>query len=93
MTLIEAAELLGTFDAPLREYATDKLHKQGVRRVKASPSCHAVPYSVNAGQASHTPYTHSYTWSHSNQEALSYQGSGQVMTSLIVALAICACTR
>lgn len=37
ITLIEAAELLGTFDEPLREYATNKLHKQGVHLVKVGP--------------------------------------------------------
>ena len=34
VTLIEAQQVLGTFDAPLREYAANKLHKQGVHLVK-----------------------------------------------------------
>ena len=34
MTLIEAAELLGSFDRPLREYAASKLLSQGVHLMK-----------------------------------------------------------
>lgn len=30
VTLVEAAEVLGSFDARIREYAARKLHKQGV---------------------------------------------------------------
>lgn len=36
VTLIEAQQLLGTFDAPLREYAANKLNKQGVHLLKVS---------------------------------------------------------
>ena len=36
MTLIEAQQVLGTFDAPLREYAAKKLNKQGVHLMKVS---------------------------------------------------------
>lgn len=32
--MIEAQQVLGTFDAPLREYAANKLSKQGLRIVK-----------------------------------------------------------
>ena len=47
VTLIEAQQVLGTFDAPLREYAANKLHKQGVHLVKVCPhpqeaSTHAI---------------------------------------------------
>ncbi|KAL3148596.1 hypothetical protein ABBQ38_014024 [Trebouxia sp. C0009 RCD-2024] len=34
VTLIEAQQLLGTFDAPLREYAANKLNRQGVHLLK-----------------------------------------------------------
>ncbi|DBB14410.1 hypothetical protein WJX82_007842 [Trebouxia sp. C0006] len=34
VTLIEAQQVLGTFDAPLREYAANKLNKQGVHLMK-----------------------------------------------------------
>ena len=34
VTLIEAQQLLGTFDAPLREYAANRLNKQGVHLLK-----------------------------------------------------------
>ncbi len=36
VTLIEAQQVLGTFDAPLREYAANKLNKQGVHLMKVS---------------------------------------------------------
>ena len=39
ITLIEAAQLLGTFDEPLREYAEEKLNKQGVHLKKV---CHGI---------------------------------------------------
>ncbi len=34
VTIVEGLQLLGNFDARLREYAADKLHKQGVNLVK-----------------------------------------------------------
>lgn len=34
VTLIEGAQLLGSFDVRLREYAARKLHRQGIRLVK-----------------------------------------------------------
>lgn len=34
VTLIEAQQVLGTFDAPLREYAANKLNNQGVHLMK-----------------------------------------------------------
>ncbi len=37
VTLIEAQQVLGTFDAPLREYAANKLNKQGVHLVQVNP--------------------------------------------------------
>lgn len=37
VTLIEAQQLLGTFDAPLREYAANKLNRQGVHLLKVTP--------------------------------------------------------
>ncbi len=39
VTLIEAQQVLGTFDAPLREYAANKLNKQGVHLIKVSSWC------------------------------------------------------
>ena len=39
VTLIEAQQVLGTFDAPLREYAANKLNKQGVHLMKVSSWC------------------------------------------------------
>ena len=39
ITLIEAAQLLGTFDEPLRKYAEEKLNKQGVHLKKV---CHGI---------------------------------------------------
>ncbi len=39
ITLVEGAQLLGSFDAPLREYAARKLHDQGIRLVKVCRSC------------------------------------------------------
>ena len=35
ITLVEGFQLLGSFDVRLREYAAQKLHKQGVHLVKA----------------------------------------------------------
>ena len=37
VTIVEGLQLLGNFDARLREYAADKLHKQGVHLVKVIP--------------------------------------------------------
>ena len=37
VTIVEGLQLLGNFDARLREYAADKLHKQGVNLVKVPP--------------------------------------------------------
>ena len=34
VTIVEGMQLLGSFDARLREYAATKLHKQGVSLVK-----------------------------------------------------------
>lgn len=36
MTLVEANEVLGSFDVRLREYAARKLHKQGVHLIQVS---------------------------------------------------------
>ena len=36
VTIVEGMQLLGSFDARLREYAATKLHKQGVSLVKVS---------------------------------------------------------
>jgi len=38
VTLIEGAQLLGSFDVRLREYAARKLHRQGIRLVKVHPA-------------------------------------------------------
>ena len=37
VTIVEGMELLGSFDVRLREYAADKLHKQGVHLIKVTP--------------------------------------------------------
>ena len=37
VTIVEGMQLLGSFDVRLREYAADKLHKQGVQLVKVCP--------------------------------------------------------
>ena len=52
VTIVEGMQLLGSFDARLREYAATKLHKQGVSLVKvlaaeASDAC-APPASLFA---------------------------------------------
>lgn len=39
VTLVEANEVLGSFDVRLREYAASKLHKQGVHLIQVL-SCH-----------------------------------------------------
>ena len=36
VTLVEAAEILGSFDSRMREYAAGRLHKQGVELIQAS---------------------------------------------------------
>ena len=36
VTIVEGMELLGSFDTRLREYAADKLHKQGVHLIKVT---------------------------------------------------------
>lgn len=37
VTIVEGMQLLGSFDVRLREYAAEKLHKQGVQLVKVCP--------------------------------------------------------
>jgi len=38
VTIVEGMQLLGSFDVRLREYAANKLHKQGVHLVKVNPA-------------------------------------------------------
>ena len=40
ITVVEGFQLLGSFDVRLREYAAQKLHKQGVHLVKARSQMH-----------------------------------------------------
>lgn len=44
ITLVEGAQLLGTFDVRLREYAARKLHKEGVHLLKVSAPCNFFLY-------------------------------------------------
>ena len=48
VTIVEGMQLLGSFDARLREYAATKLHKQGVSLVKvfAMQAPHACALAV-----------------------------------------------
>ena len=50
VTIVEGMQLLGSFDARLREYAATKLHKQGVSLVKVpaeqASDAHAPPVSL-----------------------------------------------
>lgn len=56
VTIVEGMQLLGSFDARLREYAATKLHKQGVSLVKVlamgAPDACAPPVSrLSVGSA------------------------------------------
>lgn len=59
VTLVEAMQLLGSFDARLREYAARTLHRQGIRlmqgMVKARPRSPRTPSLGSALQCCHVP--------------------------------------